>query len=135
MGEILTLTMPAEAPPEICPSCKTGTVVTTEARPDGQAKHFSCGHTHYDIRLEETLTFRACLGYKAKSQGKGKPYVEGKAGHDLHRKTGRWMHLQRIVDRARNWYTEVVTDPETGKVVHRCEEQLSEHRGHGSAKH
>jgi len=127
--------MSAEATPETCPSCKTGTLVTTEARADGHAKQFSCEHTHYDIRLEDTLTFHAGLGYKAKSQGKGKPYIEGKGGDDLHRKTGRWMHLQRIIDRARNWYTEVVTDPETGMVVHRCEEPLSEHWGHGSAKH
>jgi hypothetical protein len=122
------------ATPETCPSCQTGTLVTTEARPDGHAKHFSCGHTHYDIRLEDTLTFRESLGFKARSQGKGKPYIEGKAGDDLHRNTGKWMQLQRIIDRAKNWYKEVVTDPETGKVVHRCEEPLSEHRGHGSAK-
>jgi hypothetical protein len=127
--------MPAEAIQEICPSCKTGTLVTTVARHDGHAKHFSCGHTHYDIHVEDTLEFHAILGYKAKSQSKGKPYIEGKGGDDLQRNTGRWMHLQRIIDRARNWYTEVVTDHETGEVVHRCEEPLSEHRGHGSAKH
>jgi hypothetical protein len=101
--------------------------MSAEATPE------TCGHLHYDIRLEDTLTFHASLGYKAKSQGKGKPYIEGKCADDLHRNTGRWMHLQRIVDRTRNWYEEVVTDPETGNVVHRCEEPLSEHRGHGSA--
>jgi hypothetical protein len=127
--------MTTEAIPETCPSCKTGMLVTIDARPSGHAKHFSCGHTHYDVHVETILTFRASLGYKAKSQVKGKPYIEGKAGDDLHRKTGSWMHLQRIIDRARNWYTEVVTDSETGEVVHRCEEPLSGHRGHGSAKH
>jgi hypothetical protein len=127
--------MTTEAITEVCRSCKTGTPVTTESRPDGHAKHFSCGHTHYDITLEDTLTFRSSLGFKARGLGSGKPYLEGKGGDDLHRKTGRWMHLQRVIDRARNWYSEVVTDPETGKVVHRCEEPLSDHRGHGSAKH
>jgi hypothetical protein len=126
--------MTTEAIPEICHSCGTGTLVATEGRPDGYAKHFSCGHTHYDIHVEDTLEFHASLGYKAKSQGKGKPYIEGKAGDDRHRNTGKWMHLQRIIDRVGGWYTEVVTDQETGKVVHRCEEPLSEHRGHGSAK-
>jgi hypothetical protein len=126
--------MPAEATPETCPSCKVGALVTTDARPDGHVKHFSCGHTHYDIRLEGTLAFCASLGFKARGHGSGKPYIEGKAGDDLHRKTGRWMQLHRIIDRARNWYAEVVTDPETGKIVHRCEEPLTEHRGHGSAK-
>jgi hypothetical protein len=119
---------------ETCQSCKSGTLVNTEARPDGHAKHFSCRHAHYDIHIVDTLEFHASLGYKAKGQGKGKPYIEGKVGDDLYRNTGKWMHLQRIIDRTRNWYEEVVTDPETGNVTHRCEEPLSEHRGHGSAR-
>jgi hypothetical protein len=69
------------------------------------------------------------------SNAKGKPYIEGKVGDDLQRDTGEWMHLQRIIDRVKDWYTEVVTDAETGKIVHRCEEPLSQHRGHCSAKH
>ena len=126
--------MTIDAVPEICPLCKIGMLVTTDTRPDGHAKHFSCGHTHYDIHLEETLTLRAMLGFKARTQGRGKPYIEGKIGDDRHDATGKWMQLRRIVDRAKDWYEEVVTDPETGKVVHRCEEPLSEHQGRGSAK-
>ena len=126
--------MTIDAIPETCPSCKNGALVTTDTRPDGYAKHFSCGHTHYDIHLKDTLTLHAMLDFKARSQGKRKPYTEGKAGDALHRDTGRWVKLQRIIDRAKDWYTELVTDPETGKVVHRCEEPLSEHQGHGSAK-
>jgi hypothetical protein len=126
--------MTVEAIPETCPSCENGSLVNTDTRPVGHAKHFSCGHTHYDIHLEETLTFRAMLGFKAKTQGKGQPYLKGKVGDDLCHDTGKWMQLQRIVDRAKDWYKEIITDPETGQVVHRCEEPLSEHTGHGSAK-
>ena len=74
------------------------------------------------------------LAYEARHEGKRKPYVEGRTGEDLHRKTGKWMHLERVIDRARNWYKERVTDPETDEVVHDCKEPLSEHRDHGSAK-
>lgn len=71
---------------------------------------------------------------KAQRAGKGKPYYEAVVGDDLHRKTGIWMKLERVIDRAKDWYKEVVTEPKTGKFIHRCEEPLSEHRGHGSAK-
>ena len=40
-----------------------------------------------------------------------------------------------VIDRENDLYKEVVTDPDTGKIIHQCEEPLSEHVGHGSAKH
>ena len=42
--------------------------------------------------------------------------------------------MRRTVDRDGNWYRETFLDPETGEVLHHCEEPLTEHRGHGSAK-
>ena len=44
------------------------------------------------------------------------------------------MLLERVIDRAKNWYRELITDPKTGKVVRYCEEPLSNHRERGSAK-
>ena len=44
------------------------------------------------------------------------------------------MKKERLIDRAKDHYKEVVTDPDTGSVVHQCDEPLSQHRGHGSAK-
>jgi hypothetical protein len=38
-----------------------------------------------------------------------------------------------VIERAKDWYREVVTDYETGKMVHQCEEPLAEHQGHGAA--
>lgn len=33
-----------------------------------------------------------------------------------------------------NWYSEKITDPETGEVLHERHEPLDQHQGHGSAK-
>ena len=81
-----------------------------------------------------TLTLHDNLQYKLKRGGKGKPVVEGFTGDDLYRKTGRWMHKVQIVDREQDRYFKEIVDPATGEVVRRCEEPLSEHRGHGTAK-
>jgi len=47
------------------------------------------------------------------------------SGDDLHRKSGKWMKKEQLIDRAKDHYKEVVTDPETGSVVHHCDEPLS----------
>jgi hypothetical protein len=39
-----------------------------------------------------------------------------------------------VIDRDNNRYFEMVTDYESGEIIHHCEEPLSEHQGHGSAK-
>ena len=40
-----------------------------------------------------------------------------------------------VVDKERDSYLETVVDPETKEIIHKCVEPLSQHRGHGSAKH
>lgn len=40
----------------------------------------------------------------------------------------------RHIDRSKDQYFELVVDPETGEIIHHCEEKLSAHRGRGSAK-
>jgi len=108
--------------------------------PDAKAEERNpcpkCGSTlrRFNVSITEQLTFHASLGFKAKRQGERKPHVEGKSGDDLHRETGRWMKKDRLIDRENDHYKEVVTDPESGNVIRYCEEPLSEHRGHGSAK-
>jgi hypothetical protein len=71
---------------------------------------------------------------KRSQGGKGRPYREEIDGDDLWRKTGQWVQLTRTIDRSADWYSEKVVDTRTGEVVHQCEEPLSAHRGHGSAK-
>jgi hypothetical protein len=67
-------------------------------------------------------------------RGKGKIKIEQLVGDDLHRTSGKWYKKIRVIDRENDRYLETVTDPETGEVVHHCEEPLSEHFGHGSDK-
>lgn len=43
------------------------------------------------------------------------------------------MKKSRVIDKYKDRYMEKVTDPETGEIIHGCEEPLSEHFGHGFA--
>ena len=97
----------------------------------------TCGSAsrRFGVAIEGTQSFKTKFGRKARRGGKGRPFYEAVTGDDLHRKTGIWYYRDWIVDRARDWYKEVITDPRTGETIHKCEEPLSEHKGHGSAKH
>jgi hypothetical protein len=66
--------------------------------------------------------------------GKKNPRLDQFAGADLRKSDGCWMQKERIIDRDRDYYKEVVIDPNDGAVVHKNEEPLSEHFGRGSAK-
>ncbi|MBR3675876.1 MAG: hypothetical protein IKN71_01940 [Alphaproteobacteria bacterium] len=44
-----------------------------------------------------------------------------------------YVQKERLIDHINDKYKEVVAD-EDGKVIHHCEESLSKHQGHGSAK-
>ncbi|MEA2202883.1 MAG: hypothetical protein QOI89_3591 [Solirubrobacteraceae bacterium] len=93
-----------------------------------------CGATEgrtFHVRVEDSASVRELLATKAKRVGEKKPYVESQGGQQLHRITGRWMNKRRVIDRDADLYGEVVTDAETGVIVHECREPLSEHRGHG----
>jgi hypothetical protein len=54
--------------------------------------------------------------------------------HGVQRSTGRPNRLTRVFDKNTDSYEEVVTDEETGEVIHRQAHPLSEHKGHGSDK-
>lgn len=47
---------------------------------------------------------------------------------------GIWSNRLKMEDKRSDKYLEIVTNPETGEILHRCKEPLSQHRGHGSAK-
>ena len=100
---------------------------------DSRTECPSCGSTIrlFGKLLEGSLEFHSELGYKARRGGKGKPFLKGVIRGDLYRKIGRWMRLERVIDRENDAYKEVVIDPKTGEEVYRCEEPLSQHLGHG----
>lgn len=44
------------------------------------------------------------------------------------------MNLSRLIDRENNLYKEEVKDSATGDIIHRCEEPLSDNKGHVKRK-
>jgi len=47
---------------------------------------------------------------------------------------GRFVSKHQIIDRPGNRYFELVVDDETGEILNSCDEPLSDHEGHGSAR-
>lgn len=98
----------------------------------------NCGVVGIDRRivLADSAVGRDCLGSRSRGlrDGKRKNLRESKQGTEFFRKDGRWHEIWRVVDHVNDWYDEVITDEETGQVVHECHEPLSQHHGHGSAR-
>lgn len=90
--------------------------------------------TPLSVSLADCITLHDSLSNKFKQQGFKKPFSEQLVGDDLQRSTGKWMKKERLIDREKDRYREIVTDPETGDVIRQCEEPLSDHRDRGSAK-
>ena len=93
-----------------------------------------CNERHVYVTATDSATVRERTRLKAKRPGESRPFLEHVQGDDLHRDSRTWMHLARTVDRENDRYSERIVDPATGTVVHECDEPLSEHWGHGSAK-
>jgi DNA-directed RNA polymerase subunit RPC12/RpoP len=88
----------------------------------------------FHVTIHDTCTIREKIGRKSRHAVEGKPFIEQVQGSDLHQKSGKWMNLVRIIDRGNDSYHEVVTNPETGEIIHECKEPLSQHVGHGTAR-
>lgn len=75
------------------------------------------------------------LKLKHKVPGLKKPQAEIISGDDLHRDSGTWRILERVIDRGKKWYTETIKDRLTGEVIKHTSEPLDLHTEHGSAKY
>lgn len=95
-----------------------------------------CGGTGRSFfpSVAESGNARDGLGVKIKRPGERRPHIEDLGVPSYSRDKGKIVFHERIVDRENDRYREKVTDYETGEVIHQCEESLSQHRGHGSAK-
>jgi hypothetical protein len=96
----------------------------------------SCGSLsrHIQVTSAATAKHEVAMSFKAKRPGVRRPIYEGVSKPSEQRTTGIMMRLERFFDRLRDRYLERVTNPATGEVVHSCDEPLSAHQGHGSAK-
>ena len=120
----------------VCANCDTA-LDETEAIPLESRKRCPvCGSVNrkYFKNAKVTVKVMTKVGIKGRHPGKRRPFIETVSGHDLYRKTGKWNILKRVIDRENDEYAKIVTDPDTGEVLHHCEEPLHKHRGHGSAK-
>lgn len=69
-----------------------------------------------------------------KKTGSAKIRSEGINGYEYSHDRLKIVKKQRFIDHEADIYSETVTDIESGETIHECEEPLSCHKGHGSAK-
>jgi hypothetical protein len=95
-----------------------------------------CGETARTIHasIVESVTIRDGLAVKAKRQGEKKPFIEDMGVPSFSHSLQKVVHRHRVIDRDNDLYVERVTDYETGEIIHECQEPLSSHVNHGSAK-
>ena len=96
----------------------------------------NCGSTNktFEVVIEEKVIIRDGLGMKAKRAGGKRPYIEDLSVPDHSYNLNKAVHKARVIDRDNDRYFEKITDYESGETIHHCEEPLSQHQGHGSAK-
>lgn len=96
-----------------------------------------CGATARkgSILAQSVIQVTSDTKFVGRSSGGGRPFVKGWLKREWFHRLDRWHRVERIVNRRDDTCDEVITDAETGDVVHECHEPMSEHRGHGSARH
>lgn len=101
-----------------------------EPPPKGSPCQF-CGETKYSAITAGKLTIFV-TGPETTSKRKARITLtcDQKHWHDGDKS----VFVERTIDKSHNIYKERVIDPESGEVIHRCEEPLSSHQNHGSAK-
>jgi hypothetical protein len=88
---------------------------------------------NFDQAVGGTVTPHSTLAAKARPATGGKPYAEIRTGADVHRASGTWSRLHRVIDRRHDHYLERII-AEDGSVVRDVDERLTDHRGHGADK-
>jgi ribosomal protein S27AE len=97
--------------------------------PNCGSKSRSC-----NVHIKDSETAHDGLKLKARHGPKGRPFLETKVGEEISHKKGKLVNRSVRVDRDNDKYSEVVVDKETNKVIHQCEEPLTKHTGHGTAR-
>ena len=82
-----------------------------------------------NVAISESVQVREYLKMHSKHREGGQKVLrEEISGDDLHRKTGKWNLLRRIIDRKNDRYEEHIVSGETGETIRHVEEPLREHR-------
>lgn len=118
-----------------CRNCDTRLDDDTDGQPSKPCPNCGSLARHISLSFTDTIEIHEKISLKAKQQGFKKPRKELVTGDEKYVAQDRWVHKERVIDRENDKYLEVVKDPKTGEIIHQCEEPLSQHFGHGSAKH
>ena len=124
----------------ICQQCRIVLGEPSDTTVQRRTSCPNCGSKarHFEIEVNATSTSRAGLRGKARTgqagQPGGKPWLTTMSEPSWSYDRKKWVHREKTEDRKIDRYTEKVTDPDTGEVIHQADESLSDHRGHGSAK-
>jgi hypothetical protein len=98
----------------------------------------ACGDSRktWPVELAAKVEVRTSMALRARHglPGKIKPFLKEKISDSYSTARKKWMHREQLADAENNHYHELVTDPETGEVIHECDEPLDQHRRRGCAK-
>lgn len=117
-----------------CAQCETPLEFSASQTLETRSPCPNCGSTRrrFEETIQEAVKVQDKLKFRHRSPGGNGFKVEHTEGDDLHRKTGRWSKLKRIIDRPNDAYEELIVDAETGEVVRDCKQPLSQHVGRGT---
>ena len=122
-----------------CSDCET--VVNELADERDRSPCPKCGSMRRTIHLQlsDTIDFpiTEMLDMKVKKPSlpsDKKLRIHMKSGQELSFRLGRHVNKEWVMDRENDRYFELVIDPLTGDVLRHCDEPLSVHQGHGTAK-
>lgn len=119
-----------------CAGCGGNLEESPQTAPDQRVACPGCGSRARAFKVHATSTVHVTsqLSAKAYESGKKKPFLEHKSGDSFFRKAQLWVKRVMRIDRRNNRYVEHVVDPRTGDTIHFCDEPLTDHRSHDSAK-
>lgn len=83
------------------------------------------------IEVHDSMKFDACEDGKSRKKGR---FAWGHVKRDWFHREGVWANVSRQFNKREDTYEEVITYEDSGEVIRKVRERLSEHRGRGSAK-
>lgn len=111
--------------------CECGVEFAFEGQPADEPRCPSCGAIARAFVLRfESGSIQALDGIriKGKNPGSRKPFLDSRSGPDWSVSRQKFVHLERVIDRANDDYSELVRDLDTDEIIHHCREPLSAHR-------
>ena len=86
-----------------------------------------CSARTFHRTLEASVQVIPAVTGKGRRGGKGKPFVRFKIAKEWWRDGQKFIARMYCGDREKDHYSEKVVDPDTGQIVHQCDEPLSDH--------